>query len=142
MAKPAARPPVSAEAPPTDTQGAWKKVVAEITGQQAIRSAWLERAQEVSEENGVLRAVFPSDQAKLIKTPVVKEQGALIQELWKKLTGRKVVFQPEATGEVTVETPRAGAAAPIADDFENDPGIEAAIELFGATLEPEEAQKS
>jgi DNA polymerase-3 subunit gamma/tau len=142
VAKPAARIPASAEAPPSDTTGAWKKVVAEITGQQAIRSAWLERAQEVREENGVLRAVFPADQAKLIKTPVVKEQGALIQELWKKLTGRKVVFQPEATGEVTVETPRAGTAAPTADDFENDPGIEAAIELFGATLEPEEAQKS
>ena len=35
-----------------------------------------------------------------------------------------------------------GSAAPVADDFENDPGIEAAIELFGATLEPEEAEKS
>jgi hypothetical protein len=34
----------------------------------------------------------------------------------------------------------AGSAAsvPTADDFENDAGIEAAIELFGATLEPEE----
>ena len=36
------------------------------------------------------------------------------------------------------EAPVAAAPAPTADDFENDPGIEAAIELFGATLEPEE----
>jgi hypothetical protein len=32
----------------------------------------------------------------------------------------------------------AAPSAPTADDFENDPGIEAALELFGATLEPEE----
>ena len=119
----------------------WKRVVADISAKHAIRSAWLERAQEVHEEKGVLRIVFPSDQAKLLKTPVVKEQGALIEELWKTLTGRAVVFQPEATGEVVVEAPRAGATAPLADNFENDPGIEAAIELFGATLEPEEVEK-
>ena len=124
-----------------DVQDVWSRVVAEISAKHAIRSAWLERAQSVHEENGILRAVFPSDQAKLLKTPVVKEQGALIQQLWEKLTGRTVVFQPEATGEVVVEAPRAGAA-PVADDFENDAGIEAAIELFGATLEPEEAEKT
>ena len=64
-----------------------------------------------------------------------------IEELWQKLAGRKVAFRPEATGAVVV---RAAAAAPVpvADDFENDPGIEAAVELFGATLEPEEKKKS
>jgi hypothetical protein len=36
------------------------------------------------------------------------------------------------------EPTAAAAPAPTADDFENDPGIEAAIELFGATLETEE----
>jgi hypothetical protein len=58
--------------------------------------------------------------------------------LWKKATGRSVVFRPEATGDAAPEAPVAAAPAPTADDFENDPGIEAAIELFGATLEPEE----
>jgi DNA polymerase-3 subunit gamma/tau len=141
-AKPAEKKaPAPQDEASTDTPGVWKRVVADISAKHAIRSAWLERAQEVHEEKGVLRIVFPSDQAKLLKTPVVKEQGALIEELWKTLTGRAVVFQPEATGEVVVEAPRAGATAPLADNFENDPGIEAAIELFGATLEPEEVEK-
>ncbi len=144
VAKPAEKKAVasSQQAAPSDTQSAWQRIVADISEKQAIRSAWLERVLEVHEEDDVLRAVFSSDQAKLLKTPVVAEQGALIQELWQKLTGRRVKFQPEATGEVVVAAPRTGGSAPIADDFENDPGIEAAIELFGATLEPEKAEKS
>jgi hypothetical protein len=125
-----------------DPQKVWQDVVAAVADRYAIRSAWLERTQEVHEEDGVLRVVFPSDQEKLLKTPVVKEHGALIEDLWMKATGRRVTFRPEASGKVVASTPRAGAATPLADDFENDPGIEAAIELFGATLEPEEAKKS
>ena len=153
-ARPAARaaaktaPPVAKPASPaprpesTDTKSVWQSIVADISEKHAIRSVWLERAQDVQEEDGTLRVVFPSDQAKLLKTPVVAEQGKLIEELWRKLTGRAVKFKPEATGEVVAVAPRTGGAAPVADDFENDPGIEAAIELFGATLEPEEAEKS
>ncbi len=125
-----------------DPQKVWQDVVAAVAERYAIRSAWLERTQEVHEEDGVLRVVFPSDQEKLLKTPVVKEHGALIEDLWMKATGRKISFRPEATGKVVASAPRAGAATPLADDFENDPGIEAAIELFGATLEPEDAKKS
>ena len=116
--------------------------MAEISEKHAIRSVWLDRAQKVHEEDRVLRVVFPADQAKQLKTPVVAEQGALIEELWQKLTGRTVRFKPEATGEVVAVSPRASGTGPIANDFKNDPGIEAAIELFGATLEPEAAEKS
>ena len=143
VAKPAERKsaPV-AVAESADPQKVWQDVVAAVAERYAIRSAWLERTQEVHEEDGVLRVVFPSDQEKLLKTPVVKEHGALIEDLWMKATGRKISFRPEATGKVVASAPRAGSATPLADDFENDPGIEAAIELFGATLEPEEAKKS
>jgi len=143
VAKPAERKsaPV-AVAESADPQKVWQGVVAAVAERYAIRSAWLERTQEVHEEDGVLRVVFPSDQEKLLKTPVVKEHGALIEDLWIKATGRKISFRPEATGKVVTSALRAGTATPLADDFENDPGIEAAIELFGATLEPEEATKS
>ncbi len=143
VAKPAERKSVPvAVAESADPQKVWQDVVAAVAERYAIRSAWLERTQEVHEEDGVLRVVFPSDQEKLLKTPVVKEHGALIEDLWMKATGRKISFRPEATGKVMTSAPRAGTATPLADDFENDPGIEAAIELFGATLEPEEATKS
>ena len=141
-AEPASKPQVASPAKAGPMNGSvrdiWKKVVAEISEKQSIRSAWLDEAQDVNEENGELRVVFPASKDKQIRTPVAKEQGALIQELWEQFTGRKVAFRPEATGEVVVEKPRAGAAIPTADDFENDPGIEAAIELFGATLEPDD----
>jgi hypothetical protein len=143
VAKPVEQKPAPvAPAKSADPQKVWQDVVAAVAERYAIRSAWLERTQEVQEEDGVLRVVFPSDQEKLLKTPVVKEHGALIEDLWMKATGRRVTFRPEASGKVVASTPRAGAATPLADDFENDPGIEAAIELFGATLEPEEAKKS
>ena len=143
VAKPAERKSAPiAVAKSADPQKVWQDVVAAVAERYAIRSAWLERTQEVHEEDGVLRVVFPSDQEKLLKTPVVKEHGALIEDLWMKATGRKISFRPEATGKVVASAPRAGSATPLADDFENDPGIEAAIELFGATLEPEEAKKS
>ena len=144
VAKPADRK-VAATIPSAsaDPQKVWQGVADAVTERFTIRSAWLERVQEVSEDNGVLRVVLPTDQEKLLKTPVLKEQGALIEDLWKKATGRAVAFRPEATGEVVAEAPlRPGSAVPVSDDFENDPGIEAAIELFGATLEPEEANKS
>ena len=141
-AEPASKPQVASPAKAGPMNGSvrdiWKKVVAEISEKQSIRSAWLDEAQDVNEENGELRVVFPASKDKQIRTPVAKEQGALIQELWEQFTGRKVAFRPEATGEVVVEKPKAGAAIPTADDFENDPGIEAAIELFGATLEPDD----
>ncbi len=125
-----------------DARGVWRSIVQEITAQQPLRSAWLDHADEVSEEGGVLRVVFPRNQAKQIQTPHAKEQTKLIEELWAKATGRKVAFRPEATGEPVAESGPAAAPVPTADDFENDPGIEAAIELFGATLEPQEADKS
>lgn len=142
-----AKPAEKKSAPPPAADGAdprkvWQGVVEEVVSRHAIRSAWLERVQEVNEEEGILRVVFPADQEKLLKTPVVKEHGTLIEELWKKATGRRISFRPEATGEVVAVAPRASASAPLADDFENDPGIEAAIELFGATLEPDEAKQS
>ena len=148
VASPVAKPAdkkAAATIPSTSTnpQKVWQDVADAVTERFTIRSAWLERVQEVSEDKGVLRVVLPSDQEKLLKTPVLKEQGALIEDLWKNATGRAVAFRPEATGEVVVEAPlRPGSAVPVSDDFENDPGIEAAIELFGATLEPEEANKS
>lgn len=135
--------PVAAKAAPMtgSVREIWKKVVADISEKQSIRSVWLEEAQDVTEENGELRVVFPPSKEKQIRTPVAKEQGALIQELWQQLTGRKVAFRPEATGAVVAEKSQSAAAIPTADDFENDPGIEAALEMFGATLEPDD-QKS
>jgi hypothetical protein len=121
-------------------QETWKKVTAEISAKHPLRSEWLDSAQDITEDGGELHVVFPANKAKVLQTPVVKEQGALIEELWKKSTGRKVSFRPEATGEVVVE--KAPSPVPVTDDFENDPGIEAAIELFGATLEPEETNQS
>lgn len=117
---------------------AWKKVVAEISAQQSIRSVWLENAQEITEEDGVLRAVFSPSAALQMKAPYAKDQAALIAKLWENVTGRRISFRPEATGSEPVKAAPA-AAAPSADDFENDPGIEAAVELFGATLEKGEA---
>lgn len=113
----------------------WRRAVEEIFSSQPVRGAWLEKAVDVVEEGGCLRVVFPCDQEKLIKTPHALEQGQVIEELWEKWTGRKVSFQPEASGEVREGKKSASAAMPVADDFENDPGIEAAVELFGATLE-------
>ncbi len=121
-----------------DPATAWRNIVRDIVARQPLRSAWLDQAEEVAEENGVLRVVFPGDQAKQLKTPPVREQGQVIEQMWKELTGRGVVFRPEATGAVSAPTGSAGSAAPIAENFENDAGIEAAIELFGARLEAEE----
>jgi len=143
---PAAKPapvssaPAAAREADLPVRGRWNKIAAEIAAKHPLRSEWLDSAQEIEEQDGELRVVFPANKAKLLQTPVVKEQGALIEELWKKSTGRKVAFRPEATGEVVAE--RAPSPVPVTDDFENDPGIEAAIELFGATLEPEEVEKS
>ena len=131
-AKPAAAP-VSA-----DSRATWQRIVGDIVAKQPLRSAWLDKAGEVVEEDGVLRVVFPSDQEKQLKTPTVKEQGKIIEELWKQSTGRAVVFRPEATGAVTAPTAPPASTSPTAENFANDAGIEAAIELFGATLEPEE----
>jgi len=131
----AAQPPA---AEPGDARTTWQRIVGDIVDRQPLRSAWLDKAGEVAEEDGVLRVVFPSDQEKQIKTPPVKEQGKLIEELWKQSTGRTVVFRPEATGAVNVPAASATPAVPTAENFANDAGIEAAIELFGATLEPEE----
>ena len=136
----AAKP--AAVRPAGDARGTWRGIVEELVTRQPLRSAWLEKAGEVTEEDGALRVVFPRDQDKQLKTPLVKEQGKLIEGLWKEATGRAVVFRPEATGEVIAPAVSAASPAPTADDFENDAGIEAAIELFGATLEPEEAEKS
>ncbi len=131
-AKPAAAP-VSA-----DSRATWQRIVGDIVAKQPLRSAWLDKAGEVAEEDGVLRVVFPSDQAKQLKTPPVKEQGKIIEELWKQSTGRAIVFRPEATGAVSAPTAPPTPTSPTAENFANDAGIEAAIELFGATLEPEE----
>ena len=143
----AARPSVPVAAKPVspaaaDVRGIWQSIVHQITAQQPLRSAWLDHADEVSEEDGALRVVFPRNQDKHIQTPHAKEQAKLIEEMWRQATGRKVVFRPEATGEAVAVAAPAQAPSPTADDFENDPGIEAAIELFGATLEPEEVKKS
>jgi DNA polymerase-3 subunit gamma/tau len=137
----AAKPPQTPPAPratSADAPGVWRDIVQQITAKHPLRSAWLDKAGEVSEEGGALRVVFPRDHAKQLNAPHAKEQGKQIEHLWKKATGRSVVFRPEATGDAAPEAPVAAAPAPTADDFENDPGIEAAIELFGATLEPEE----
>jgi DNA polymerase III subunit gamma/tau len=131
-AKPAAVP-VSA-----DSRATWQRIVGDIVAKQPLRSAWLDKAGEVAEEDGVLRVVFPSDQEKQLKTPPVKEQGKIIEELWKQSTGRAIVFRPEATGAVSAPTAPPASTSPTAENFANDAGIEAAIELFGATLEPEE----
>ena len=137
-AAPAVARPAAASVPaPADVRGVWSSVAQEITARNPLRSAWLDAAGVVTEEDGALRVVFPRDQEKQLKTPHAKEQGKLIEELWKQTTGRAVVFRPEATGEV-VTAAASASPVPTADDFENDAGIDAAIELFGATLEPEE----
>jgi DNA polymerase-3 subunit gamma/tau len=120
----------------------WLRVVEHISQKQPLRSAWLEKAGEVEEDAGTLRVVFPADQQKQIKTPHAIEQAKTIEELWHQWTGRKISFQPEASGEIQEPKKMSGAAIPVADDFENDPGIEAAIELFGATLESAGDKKS
>lgn len=139
-AKPAPVVEESRGNPGAPVRETWKKIVAEISAKHPLRSEWLDSAQDIAEEDGELRVVFPANKAKVLQTPVVKEQGALIEELWKKSTGRKIAFRPAGTGEAVVE--KVLSPVPVADDFENDPGIEAAIELFGATLEPEESKQS
>jgi DNA polymerase-3 subunit gamma/tau len=132
----AAKPPVVMVS--ADSRDTWQRIVGDIVAKQPLRSAWLDKAGEVAEEDGVLRVVFPSDQEKQLKTPPVKEQGKIIEELWKQSTGRAIVFRPEATGAVSAPTAPPASTSPTAENFANDAGIEAAIELFGATLEPEE----
>ncbi|MBU3664957.1 MAG: DNA polymerase III subunit gamma/tau [Chthoniobacterales bacterium] len=139
IAKPEPAAPQSSHRADLSVKDAWVKVVAEISARHTIRSAWLEEAQEITEEDGVLRVIFPASAARQIKAPYAKDQAQLVSQLWEKNTGRNVVFRPEATGADTLKAAPA-AAASSADDFENDPGIEAAIELFGATLEKEESQ--
>lgn len=141
-AKPAAATEAAAMETGADARGIWRSIVQHIAAQQPLRSAWLDHADEVAEENGTLRVVFPRNQGKSIQTPHAKEQAKLIEDLWAKATGRRVAFRPEATGEAASAPAPSAPPVPTADDFENDPGIEAAIELFGATLEPEEARKS
>jgi len=119
----------------------WAEVVVEISKRQKIRSEWLEQATDVSEEGNSLRVIFPETLVKQLRTPVAKDQGKLIQELWLKLTGRHITFLPEATAPVPIVEKPSGPVLPTSDDFENDPGIEAAVELFGATLESEKNQK-
>jgi len=139
----ASAPAAPARAPAAVSErDAWRQIMAEITERHPLRSAWLDEAQEIAESDGVLRVIFPADKSKLINTPLVAELTPMIEELWRRLTGRQAIFRPEATGEVVAEAPPSAGAAPTADDFENDPGIEAALELFGATLEPEEAKQS
>ena len=125
--------------PDAPTREIWDQVVAEISSKQRIRSAWLDEAQDVEEGEGRLRVVFPESQSRQLRSPVAEEQGELIQQLWKKHTGRTVRFSPEATGKAAAPAVPS-EALPSSDDFENDPGIEAALELFSATLEPEEAK--
>ncbi len=124
----------------------WAAVVAEVTRRHAIRSAWLKDAGEVEESDGVLRVVFPANSERFITSAVARDQGGIIEQLWKDATGRKIAFRPEATGPAAREPlPRTGGAAasvPTADEFTNDPGIEAAVELFAATIEDGETAKS
>jgi DNA polymerase-3 subunit gamma/tau len=136
-AKPSRVPPAKSAAS-GDVSVVWRDVVREITAKHPLRSAWLDKAGEAVEKDGALRVIFPRSQEKQLNAPHAKEQGKQIEKLWKMATGRSVVFRPEATGDEVPEAAAAPAPAPTADDFENDPGIEAAIELFGATLEPEE----
>ncbi len=142
VVRPAAADPVAASvASDAAPRKIWEQVVAEIASKQRIRSVWLEEAQGVEENDGRLRVVFPESQARQLRSPVAEEQGVLIRQLWEKFTGRKVAFCPEATGKVASAAAQT-APLPAADDFENDPGIEAALELFSATLESEEAKES
>jgi len=145
VARPHPSPAVVRDAPPSaqkdnSTRKIWEKIAAEIAAKQPLRSEWLDSAQDIIEEGGELRVILPPGKARLLQTPVVREQGALIEGLWLKLTGRKIAFLPQATGETIVEN--RPAPIPVSDDFENDPGIAAAVELFGATLEPEETNQS
>jgi len=137
---PVVRPPSAPSAATQSSNDVWSGVVAQITARHPVRSEWLERACAVAEEDGVLRVVFPQDQEKKLKTPLVKEQGQLIEEMWQEATGRRIKFRAEATGEA--RAPASAAAPPLAEDFENDPGIEAALDIFQATLVAEESKKS
>jgi DNA polymerase-3 subunit gamma/tau len=151
--RPAAPPAASAPAPapaaavvPPSTSGddprpVWDKIVAQISQEHAISSVWLDEAGEVFEEGGKLRVIFPVSQVRQMRTPAAVEQAALIEKRWHEMTGRRVVFTPEATAPVVAAAPRPAADTPTTNDFTNDPGIEAAIELFSATLEPDEAKK-
>lgn len=122
-----------------DASKVWADVVAEISKRQKIRSKWLEQACEVKEEGNALRVTFPETLDKQLRTLTAEEQGKLIQELWLQMTGRRIVFRPEATASSPVAASAPDPVLSIADNFENDPGIEAAVELFGATLESEKS---
>lgn len=125
-----------------DPKNVWETVANEISRRHPIRGAWLGQAIDVGEKDAVLRVVFPVSLEKQLRMPAADELGRLIQELWMDRTGRKVAFRPEATGAEPAAPPAAGPVVPTADDFENDPGIEAAVELFGATLESQNVKKS
>ncbi|MFZ4482846.1 MAG: DNA polymerase III subunit gamma/tau [Chthoniobacterales bacterium] len=135
-------PPAPAVSPGGDPRAVWDEIVARVSQVHTISSVWLEEAGEIFEAEGKLRVIFPANQARQTRTPSALEQGTLIEKLWHDMTGRRVVFTAEATAPVTAVAPRSAADAPTANDFENDPGIEAAIELFGATLESAAAKKS
>lgn len=145
-ATPASAPAPAAVAVAPSTSGddprpVWEKIVARISQEHAISSVWLDEAGEVFEEGGKLQVIFPVSQARQMRTPAAVEQAALIEKRWHEMTGRRVVFTPEATAPVTAAAPRPAADTPTTNDFTNDPGIEAAIELFSATFEPDAAKK-
>lgn len=123
------------DCPPAALAQAWAAVVAEVSAKYTIRSAWLEQALSVAEEAGTLRVLFPTTAARDLKSPYAKEQAALIATLWEKATGRKIVFCPEASAPSVQSV----TTTMNPEDFENDPGVEAAVERFVATLDRETA---
>ncbi len=142
---PAPAPPASAApaapAVPASPEEVWTQVVAAIIAQQPTRGAWLEEGRDPALVGGELQVVFPASLAGTLGGALAAKQGRLVEELWEKFTGTPVRFAPAATGsEAPPPVDPAAAVLAEAADFETDPGIEAALELFRAEYEPEPKQ--
>jgi hypothetical protein len=112
----------------------WAEVLANVIKTHPLIGQWLSNWEKVTLDGEILRVSFPSSYAGLLRTPVALKPAALIKSLWAGLHGRNVEFRPQANGEPPPHNPHATCNAPVASDFENDPGIDAAIEQFGASL--------
>jgi hypothetical protein len=112
----------------------WRAVLSRVTERHPLKSSWLGQWQEVALEGDTLRVSLPGNHADLLRTPVALQHAALIEKLWSAYFGQKIEFCPEATCK-DVPSPQVNFSAPFSrENFENDPGIEAAIARLAETF--------
>jgi len=135
--EPFARPATTTSGTSTGAPSAedqWFTVLAKITERHPLKSQWLSQWQRITLEGNVLKVVVPLNYESLLRSPLAMQHAALIVKLWAELYGQEIEFRPEASGE---PLPRRTREPIDPANFEQDAGIEAAMDVFSASLEPE-----